>query len=77
MAAGQHEPGNMKHGPSRGEHRFRVAVGLGGLALLAFALATRPVHDIAWVEVAVIAGLFFGGTALASARALWRGDGEE
>jgi len=63
----------MKHGPSRGEHRFRLAVGLGGLALLGHALATRPVNDIAWLEVAVLAGAFFGGTAAWSARALLRG----
>lgn len=62
----------MKHGPSRGEHRFRLAVGLGGLALLGHALATRPVNDIAWLEVAVLAGAFFGGTAAWSARALLR-----
>jgi hypothetical protein len=62
----------MKHGPSRGEHRFRLAVGVGGLGLLGHALATRPAHDIAWIEVAVLAGGFFGWTAFASARALAR-----
>jgi hypothetical protein len=62
----------MKFGPSRGEHRFRLAVGLGGLALVGYALATRPAHDIAWIEVAVLAGGFFGWTAVASARTLAR-----
>ncbi len=64
----------MNHGPSRGEHRFRLAVGLSGLALVAWALATRPAHGIAWIEIAVLAIAFFGGTAFASARALARRD---
>lgn len=62
----------MSCGPSRGEHRFRLVFGLAGLAVVIWALATRPAHDIAWIEVAALAGLFFGGTAVASARALAR-----
>lgn len=67
----------MKHGPSRGEHRLRLVIGLGGLGLLGYALATRPAHDIAWIEIAVLAGGFFGWTALASARALARRSDDE
>jgi hypothetical protein len=40
--------------------------------VLGWAVASRPAHDIAWIEVAALAGLFFGGTAFASARALAR-----
>jgi hypothetical protein len=63
----------MRFGPSRREHRFRLAFGLAGLCVLGWALATRPAQDIAWLEVAALAGLVFGGTAWASARALRRG----
>jgi hypothetical protein len=61
-----------RHGPSRGELKFRLAVSLAGLALLAVALLTRQVSGIAWIEVALIGGAFFGGSAALSLRALLR-----
>lgn len=60
-----------KFGPTRGEMWFRLCFSLLGLALMGFALATRGFGGIAWVEVVVIAGAFFGGTAAWSARRLW------
>ena len=62
------------HGPDRGELRFRLVVSLAGLALMAGALAFRGVPSgPAFVEIVVIAGAFFGGSAVLSARALLRG----
>lgn len=64
----------MKYGPGRGEIWFRLVFSLAGLALLVFALLTREGGSIAWAEIAIIAGAFFGGTALWSARRLMRRD---
>ena len=62
-----------RFGPTRGELKFRLAVSLGGLALMAVALVYRGVPTgPAFVEVVGIAGLFFGGTAIWSARQLLR-----
>lgn len=63
----------MKYGPGRGELWFRLAFSLAGLALLAFALLTSGGGGIAWAEIVIIAGAFFGGTALWSALRLMRG----
>jgi hypothetical protein len=59
-------------GPDRAEHRLRLAVSLAGLALLGAVFVFAPVEGMAWVEVVAIAGLFFGGSAVVSARALMR-----
>jgi hypothetical protein len=59
-------------GPSRGEHKLRLAVSLAGLALMAAALSTHGIANAAaMVEVVGIAGLFFGGSAAFSAWRLW------
>lgn len=67
----------MAHGPTRSELKLRLAISLGGLALIAVALVRHGVSGLAWAEVAVIGGAFFGGTAWLSARALLRGDGKD
>ncbi|KNG92334.1 hypothetical protein [Pseudaestuariivita atlantica] len=55
----------MGHGPTRGELLFRLAFSLAGLVLLAVALFVRGVpQGPALVEVVVVAGGFFGGTAV-------------
>lgn len=64
----------MKYGPSRGELKLRLAISVFGLALMGFALLTRGFGGIAMVEVVLIAGTFFGGSAVLSARALLRKD---
>lgn len=61
----------MRHGPSRGELWFRLALGLAGLALMAVAIVVRGGElrgSIAIVEVVLVAGLVCGGTVL---HALW------
>ena len=64
-----------RFGPSRGELKFRLVVSLGGLALMAVALFWRGLPTgPALVEVVGMAGLFFGGTAIWSARQLWKGE---
>ncbi|ETX30033.1 hypothetical protein [Roseivivax isoporae] len=63
----------MSGGPSRGELIFRLVFSLCGLALVVLTVAVRGIaNSAALVEVIGIAGLFFGGTALWTARALWR-----
>lgn len=59
----------MKYGPTRGELKLRLAISVFGLAMMAVALMTRGFGGIAAVEVVLIAGTFFGGTAIWSA---WR-----
>ena len=65
----------MKYGPDRKEHWFRLVFSLAGLALMAVAVARHGVQGIAWVEIVLFAGAFFGGSALWSGLRLWRGDG--
>lgn len=65
----------MKYGPSRGELKLRLGFSIFGLGLMAFALLTRGFGGIAMVEVVLIAGTFFGVSAVLSARALLRKDG--
>lgn len=68
----------MKYGPTRGELKFRLIASLGGLALMLFALFYRGIPTgPAFVEVVGIAGLFFGGTAIWSARKLMKREGDE
>ncbi|MDM7970338.1 MAG: hypothetical protein QUV10_12035 [Paracoccaceae bacterium] len=64
----------MKYGPTRGELKLRLAVSVIGLGLMIAALAIRGVGGIAALEVVLIAGTFFGGTAAWSAWALLRKD---
>lgn len=64
----------MKYGPTRGEWKLRLAVSVFGLGLMAVALLTRGLGGIAALEVVLIAGTFFGGTAVWSAWALLRKD---
>jgi hypothetical protein len=66
----------MKFGPTRGELKLRLAVSVFGLGLMIAALVIRGVGGIAALEVVVIAGAFFGGTAIWSAWALLRKDAE-
>lgn len=63
-----------KFGPSRGELIFRLVFSLAGLALMAVALALHGVGGIAWVEVVIMAGTFFGGTAIWTGIRLFRRD---
>jgi len=54
-----------RFGPNPGEWRFRLIVSLCGLALMIGALAFRGIPTgPAFVEVVLIAGTFFGGSAL-------------
>ena len=64
----------MKYGPTRGEWKLRLAVSVFGLGMMAVALLTRGLGGIAALEVVLIAGTFFGGTAVWSAWALLRKD---
>ena len=63
----------MKYGPSRGELKFRLVVGLAGLVVLAGIVAWRGMPTgPAFFEMILIGGAFFGGTAVLSYRALRR-----
>lgn len=58
-------PDENKYGPSRGELKFRLYASLAGLALMAGALLFKGVPTgPAFFEVVIVAGGFFGGTAL-------------
>ncbi|MBU9699161.1 hypothetical protein GU927_015020 [Rhodobacteraceae bacterium HSP-20] len=63
-----------KYGPTRGEHLFRLIFSLAGLAFIGVLIAVRGVpKGPGLVEVVGIAGVFFAGTVVLSARALLRG----
>ncbi len=62
-----------KFGPTRSELKFRLGFSAAGLVLMAVALALHGVKGIAWLEIVLIAGGFFGGTFVWSAVKLWRG----
>jgi len=64
----------MKYGPTRGELKLRLAISLLGMGMMFFALLTRGLGGIAGVEIVLIAGTFFGGTAGWSAWQLLRKD---
>lgn len=66
-----------RFGPTRGEWKLRLAISLGGLGLLGAAYALHGIGGIASLEIALLGGAFFGGSALWSARALWRGEERE
>ncbi|MGP1356113.1 hypothetical protein [Roseicyclus sp.] len=59
-----------RFGPTRSELKLRLAISLGGLALLVGAYATNGIGGIASLEIAIIGGAFFGGSAIWSARRL-------
>ena len=64
-----------RFGPTRGELKFRLVFSLAGFALTLVALFAHGIPSApALVEVLGIAGLFFGGTAVWSARRLMRRD---
>ena len=63
----------MKHGPTRGELWFRLAFSVAGLALMVFALMWRGIGGMASAEMMLIAGGFFGGSAIWTGWRLWRG----
>ena len=64
-----------KYGPTRGELKFRLVASLFGLAFMLGALAYRGIPEgPAFVEVVGIASVFFGGTAIWTARRLIRRD---
>lgn len=65
-----------KYGPSRGEWLFRLWVGIAGLGLLAVAYALNGINGIASLEIALIAGAFFGGSVIVSIRALRKDRGQ-
>lgn len=62
-----------RFGPTRAEWRFRLILSLCGLGMLAAGLVYRWGEDFgpgAWEAIA-IAGAFFGGSSVHSARMLW------
>lgn len=61
-----------RFGPTRGELKLRLGISLGGLALLAAAYGFNGISGIASLEIAIIGTAFFGGSALWSARRLWK-----
>ncbi len=57
-----------RFGPSRGELKFRLIASLAGLGFLIGALSYRGLPTgPAFIELGIIAGGFFGGTAVWSA----------
>lgn len=65
-----------KFGPSKGELKLRLAISLGGLALLIAAYASNGISGIASLEIAIIGGAFFGGSAVWCAWQLRKGPPE-
>lgn len=62
-----------KYGPTRGEHLFRLIFSIFGLGCIGVLFAVQGVpRGPGLVEVVGIAGAFFGGTFILSARALLR-----
>ena len=62
-----------KYGPTRGEHLFRLIFSIFGLGCIGVLFAVQGVpRGPGLVEVVGIAGAFFGGTFVLSARALLR-----
>jgi hypothetical protein len=63
-----------KYGPSRGEHLFRAALSLAGLALLAAGLTVNGIPSgPAVFEILIFCGGFFGGSLFWSLWKLWTG----
>jgi hypothetical protein len=65
-----------KYGPTRGEHKLRLAICAFGLALTVFAVSFHGITGLVWFEIVILSTLFFGGAGFLSIRALWKGDRE-
>lgn len=65
-----------RFGPTKGEQKLRLAISLGGLVFMIAAYASRGISGIASLEIAIIGGAFFGGSALWSAWQLRKGPPE-
>jgi len=65
-----------RFGPSRDEWILRLVISLLGLVLLIAAYASHGIGGIASLEIAIIGGAFFGGSALWSAWNLLKGPSE-
>ncbi|GAA5079988.1 hypothetical protein N0B44_24815 [Roseibacterium beibuensis] len=63
-----------RFGPSRGELKLRLAISLGGIALLAAAYGMNGISGIASLEIGLIAAAFFGASAISSLIKLRRSD---
>lgn len=61
-----------KFGPSDTELKFRLIVGIIGLAVTFGAFGRHGIAGIASTEVGLIATAFFAGTGGLAARDLWR-----
>lgn len=61
-----------RFGPSRGELKLRLVLSLAGLAFLVGGFLRTGIFGIASLEIAIIGGAFFGGSALWSAWKLWK-----
>ena len=68
---------DKKFAPTRRELKFRLAFSLYGSALVVVALLRAPVMGLAIGEVGLLAGAFFGGTALWASWKLWQRDHPE
>ena len=66
-----------RFGPTRSEHKLRLGISLVGLALLIGAYALNGIGGIASLEIAIIGGAFFGGSAIWSTRRLLQKETEE
>ncbi len=65
-----------RHGPTRGEHLFRLSASLAALVVFGVAAWVRGVSiNIVTVELAMITVAFFGGSAAWSAWHLWKDRG--
>ncbi|MBM2575020.1 hypothetical protein JQC91_01770 [Jannaschia sp. Os4] len=60
------------YGPTRGEAKVWLVIGLFILALLVLAAVTRGVRGIMAVEIFGFGGLFAVGLTIWAVRALWR-----
>ena len=59
-------------GPTRGELKFRLIASLAGLAFLVGGFLRTGIFGIASLEIVIIGGAFFGGSAIWSAWTLWK-----
>ncbi len=62
-----------KYGPTQGELKLRLAISIGGIAMMIVAYASHGISGIASLEIAIIGGAFFGGSAIWSAWQLRKG----
>lgn len=71
------DPTMSRFGPTRGELKLRLAISVVGLLLLTGAYLFNGISGIASLEIAIIGTAFFGGSAIWSARRLWKGEDAE